>query len=677
MLDSIYTGITGVRSHQERINVISNNVANINTIGFKGGRASFSDVMSKTLSEGTSARNSIAATNPRQIGLGVQIGSIDTVMRQGTLQNTGIETDLAIEGDGMFIVSDGNRDFYTRDGSFAFDAEGTLIDPSTGLKVKGNIAQSDDVSGIKFEPELKELVVPFDRESEAVATTVVHLSGNLDAAGSPPQEWDENTVFGTPALHTGATGAVDLVALAGTPGPTDPPLQAKLKLTLDEAGTVSEGTLDVPIKSYSTVDELSAQLNALVNANEDLRGKVLFKSELVGANTSLVLRSAQGGANVSLTVDDASTSTVAITSLLGFTRATAALGGASSAAAAAPTALNELANVGRALTSGDVVRITGVKPSGDRFDGDFTFATGSDDLRSLLDSVQDAYGGGVTVNLDDITGKLLVTDTNGRVTGLSINMSLIDQAATADLKSALLGDNAPFEFSTNTQIFDEQGQSHSLSFTFTKSLVDNEWDWVSTMDGVTPDAGNVGKAIFNSDGTIDSFSATDGSGVLRVTPDGGVTALSVRIAIEPTDRLGGLTQFVAPSSVSVREQDGRAAGRLVSVTIEPNGHIKGQFDNGDAQVLARIPLASFSNPGGLRRLGGNLFGDTSASGPRLVGEAESEIQGTVRSRSLELSNVDLAEEFTNLIVTQRGFQASARSITTADELLSELVNLKR
>ena len=679
MLDSIYTGITGVRSHQARINVIGNNVANINTTGFKAGRVSFSDVISKTLSEGTSARNQIAATNPKQSGLGVQVGSIDTIMRQGTLQNTGIETDLAIEGDGMFVVSDGTRDFYTRDGTFAFNAEGTLIDPSTGLKVKGHIAREGQIEGEppKFQPELKDLVVPFDRESEAAATTVVHLSGNLDAAGTAPEQWDENTVFGTPAKHTGVSGALDLAALAGTPAPTDPPLEAKLKVTLNDAGAVSEGALDVPIKSYDSVDTLRNQLNALVNANEDLRGKALFTTELVGGTTSLVMRSAKGGAGVSLTVSDGSTSTVAISSLLGFTRDAIATGGAASAAAGAATSLNELSNVGRDLTDGDVLRVTGVKPNGDRFDGDFTFATGSDDLRSLLNSVQDAYGGGVTVNLDSNTGKLLVSDADGRVTGLSITMSLLDKAATTDLKSALLSGNPPFEFSTNTQVFDEQGKSHSLSFTFTKSLVDNEWDWVATVDGITPDAGNVGKAIFNSDGTIDSFTATDASSVLRVIPGTGVTPMSIRIANEPTERLGGLTQFVAPSSVSVREQDGRAAGQLVSVTIEENGHIKGQFDNGDAQVLARVPLASFSNPGGLRRQGENLFAETSASGPRRIGEAETEIQGTVRSRSVELSNVDLAEEFTNLIVTQRGFQASARSITTSDELLSELVNLKR
>ena len=122
MLDSIYIGITGVRSHQTRINVIGNNVANINTVGFKGGRVTFSDVMGKTLSEGEAARNQVSATNPRQSGLGVEVASVDTVQRQGSLQSTGINTDLAIEGEGLFVLSNGLSDFYTRDGTFDFDS---------------------------------------------------------------------------------------------------------------------------------------------------------------------------------------------------------------------------------------------------------------------------------------------------------------------------------------------------------------------------------------------------------------------------------------------------------------------------------------------------------------------------------------------------------------------------
>ena len=126
MLDSIYIGITGVSSHQTRMNVISNNISNVNTTGYKGERANFADVMSRTLSGGGPQRAQIAATNPSQSGLGVGIGSIDTIQQQGTLQMTGIDTDLAVDGEGYFVVSDGDQRFFTRDGTFAFDTNGRL-----------------------------------------------------------------------------------------------------------------------------------------------------------------------------------------------------------------------------------------------------------------------------------------------------------------------------------------------------------------------------------------------------------------------------------------------------------------------------------------------------------------------------------------------------------------------
>ena len=177
MLDSIYIGITGVSSHQTRMNVISNNISNVNTTGYKGERANFADVMSRTLSGGGPQRAQIAATNPSQSGLGVGIGSIDTIQQQGVLQMTGIETDLAVDGEGYFVVSDGDQRFFTRDGTFAFDTNGRLYDPGTGLVVQGNLANADGT----FNSEVADLIIPLDRESEAIATTTIRISGNLDA----------------------------------------------------------------------------------------------------------------------------------------------------------------------------------------------------------------------------------------------------------------------------------------------------------------------------------------------------------------------------------------------------------------------------------------------------------------------------------------------------------------
>ncbi|MFH1570566.1 MAG: flagellar hook-basal body complex protein [Gemmatimonadota bacterium] len=686
MIDSIYTGITGVRSNQTRMNVIGNNVANINTTAYKAGRATFSDVMSKTLGEGTAARQDVSATNPRQSGLGVQVASIDTVQRQGSLQATGIDTDLAIEGEGLFIVTDGTRDLYTRDGTFAFDVDGKLMDPATGLVVKGNLAQDATTPGqVQFSAELKELSIPLNQESKAQATKYVTLAGNLDASGGSPRIWTEDTVFGQPARHAGLTAGQ--LANFNTQLDGANPGDAKLKVTVSEGGAVSGGTLDLPIKQYGTIAVLRDQLNALVNADDSLRGKVIYSQELVGGATSLVLRSLAGGENVSVTVDNAATSGMLISSLLGFTKGASQTGQAASISASASTPLNDLANVGKDLTDGDILRFTGVKPNGEQFEGEFIYDKNvRNNLGHLFAAVEDAYGG-VRAGLDANTGQLILTESTGsssatqgttRIVGFDVTFSLLDKATTdAELKSGLLGDQSDYEFSTNTQVFDDQGQAHSLTFTFNKGLVENEWNWTATIDGYQPVSGNVGKAAFLPDGTVDNFEATDGS-VLSFAPSSGATPMEITAnSTDPAGTFGGLTQFVASSSVAVRDQDGRASGRLVSVSIEDNGHVRGLFDNGDSQVFARVALAAFGNPGGLRREGGNLFAETVSSGTARVGEATTEIAGGIRSGSVEMSNVDLAEEFTNMIVTQRGFQASARSITTSDELLSELVNLKR
>ena len=657
MLDSIYIGITGVGSHQTRLNVISNNIANVNTTGYKGERVNFSDVMSKTLSEGGPQRAQISATNPSQTGLGVRVGSIDTVQNQGTLQTTGIDTDLAIEGDGFFIVSDGNQRFFSRDGTFSFDTNGRLYDPGSGFGVQGNLANADGT----FKSEVEDLVIPLDRESQAVATTNIRISGNLDASGSGTGApvWTGKTLFGLPARLTSNPNPgfpLDLTALG----------DAGLKVKITEGTKIIESTLNVPAKSYADRVALVSELNSQISVNGALKNQVLFKTNDFG---QLILRTVDGGDQASIEVDNADPN-VNVATQLGFAVAAAQQG----AKAFSTDTINSLSNIGADLTDGDIIRFTGVKPNGERFDGRFTFQRDtSDKVDNLLTAVSNIYGG-VKAGLDPDTGQFILTDavTEDRIVGFEVNFSLLD----AGVGSGLFGDQPPFEFSTNTQVFDQKGTAHSLTLLMTKGVVDNEWSWVATMDGLTPQAGNNGKVIFNEDGTLRSFESADKSPII-FQPGEGTPQMSVDIGADSTEQLGGLTQFVAPSSVSVREQDGRASGSLVSVNFQPNGNIIGLFSNGTSENMGRVSLASFGNEDGLIRQGSNMFMQTEASGQAVIGQAESTVQGSIRSGQIEMSNIDLATEFTNMIVTQRGFQANARSITTSDELLSEVVNLKR
>ena len=657
MLDSIYIGITGVSSHQTRMNVISNNISNVNTTGYKGERANFADVMSRTLSGGGPQRAQIAATNPSQSGLGVGIGSIDTIQQQGTLQMTGIETDLAVDGEGYFVVSDGDQRFFTRDGTFAFDTNGRLYDPGTGLVVQGNLANADGT----FNSEVADLIIPLDRESEAIATTTIRISGNLDASssGSGAPVWTGSTSFGLPARLTSSPNPgfpLDLTDLE----------DGGLMIRITSGTEETESMLNIPAKSYEDRLELVAELNSQISVNGALKNKVLFKTNELG---ELILRSVEGGDQVSIEVDNADPD-VNVASRLGFTAGTVETG----VRASDTDALNDLANIGADLTDGDVIRFTGIKPNGERFDGSFTYEEGvSDGADQLFAAVSNVYGS-VDAGIDPETGQFILTDENtqDRIVGFEINFSLLDSG----IGSGIYGDQPPFEFSTNTQVYDEQGNPHSLTLNFTKGIVDNEWSWVATVDGITPAAGNNGKVVFNEDGTLRTFESSDQSPIV-FQPGEGTPKMSIEIGADSTDRLGGLTQFVADSSVSVREQDGRTSGSLVSVSFQPDGNIVGLFSNGTSENMGRVSLASFGNADGLMRQGGNMFVQTEASGEAVVGAAESTVQGSIRSGQIEMSNVDLAAEFTNMIVTQRGFQASARSITTSDELLTEVVNLKR
>ncbi len=654
MIDSIYTGITGIQSHQTRMNVVSNNIANVNTNGFKSGRVTFSDVMGRTLSEGSGPRGGVAATNPQQSGQGVRVSSIDVNMSQGSLQSTGIDTDLAVEGEGFFVVGDGQNTAYTRDGSFLFDKTGKLIDPGTGMVVQGNLARDDGT----FKSETEGLVVPLDRESKAKASTKINLSGNLDVSGDGQGEpvWSTNTTFGLPASQAG-TASLDYTGFTSGAG---------LKVTIDKGGQITESTLSIPPRTFEDRLTLVAELNAQINVNGTLKGKVIFKANDLG---QVVLRSTEGGEQVKLSVDNADPN-ANVVAALGLAPQTPTPG----QMASGTTLLNELANIGQDLTDGDVLRFSGTKPTGERFDGIFTYANGTTDkVADLLKVVESAYGS-VKAGLDPDTGKLILTDeiSGDRVVGFDLNMSLLDKGP----GSGIFGDKPPFSYSTNTQVYDEKGDVHSLTVNFTKSTVGNEWNWVATVDGLTPQAGNNGTAIFNEDGTLRTFDASDKSPLVFQT-GGGTPELRIDLAAAGNERLGGLTQFVAPSSVSVRDQDGRASGSLIEVNIEDNGNIRGLFSNGESQVMGRVLLASFTDPEGLKRVGDNLFSQTEASGQPVVGAAQSTVQGRIRAGSLEMSNVDLANEFVTMMVTQRGFQANARTITTADDLLNELVNLKR
>src|SRR6056297_2392241 len=194
MMRSLYAGVSGLQNHQTRMDVIGNNIANVNTTGFKKGRVEFQDMLSQTMSGAARPTEEVGGVNPKQVGLGMNIASIDTIHTQGSMKTTGVMSDVAIQGDGFFILRAGNKQFHTRAGSFGLDENGTLVNPANGMRVQGWNAQTDEAGTfINTAADVENLVIPVGSKHPASATTEVELACNLDKR--------------TPLIPAGATAA--------------------------------------------------------------------------------------------------------------------------------------------------------------------------------------------------------------------------------------------------------------------------------------------------------------------------------------------------------------------------------------------------------------------------------------------------------------------------------------
>jgi flagellar hook protein FlgE len=394
MLRSLFAGISGLRAHQQMMDITGNNISNVNTTGYKASQAVFEDALSQSLKEAGAPQTRAGGTNPAQIGLGVRLAGINTNFNQGSVQNTGRSTDLMISGDGFFVVQAGADQFYTRAGAFSFDSEGKLVTPD-GARVQGWV--TDATGAVNTQTAPADVVLPTGALMQPRATDTVTVSGNL-------------------------------------PGNT-----------------------------------------------------------------------------------------------------------------------------------------TGTAP--------------------IVTSIT-AY---------DVKGQpMTVSATFTKVTPLSWSVQVTDGTNTTPPQNIT---------------FDQRGQNPSVT---------------------------------------------------TIAIPGGLTV-----------NLAGITGYAGASTVAAVSQTGYGMGELQSFTISPDGMLVGVFSNGQKQSLAQVAVASFSNAPGLEKASDSRYRSSVNSGTPQLGQAGLGGRGLVQSGSLEMSNVDLAQEFTSLIIAQRGFQANSKVISASDELLQDLVNLKR
>ena len=568
MMRSLYSGVAGLKTHQTRMDVIGNNIANVNTTAYKSSSMTFSELMSQTTQKasGANATTGVGGTNAKQIGLGVKAGAINTaITTQGSAQSTGNPFDIMITGDNFFVVSNGSENFFTRDGSFYVDGAGNLAMTSTGYNVMGwgvdettgNIKQ-DTVTALRIMSAANMTYPP-------EATTKANISGILD----------QNDKDVTSA--NGKTVNLNFFDARG--------YSYTAKFTFKQSGG-------------DKTNEYSLELNKIL----DSTGKEIDISGITFGEQNLeqTLSSKLSLNTDSYKWDDA-TKTLQTT-------------------ATPPETVAELDKIfknGALITDKDK----------------------AEEVQKNLDAIAKAYG--YEGSTDEFL-KLYTTGKAGQVTvqkmleNMSQNMTGDDILPKAKNEELTMTGR---KFDGAKVVFDkDSGKLQSINNSTTN---------LSTTLNFPASMGNF------SNITIDLSECTnyDNKGTSTVGATSG-----------DLDGLG----------------TGRRLGDMIGVSIQKDGMIYASYDNGMTKLLGQIATAAFANASGLEKEGDNLYSATLNSGEfDGIGVDITAGGGYMSTGQLEMSNVDLSSEFTEMITTQRGFQANSRIITVSDTLLEELTNLKR
>jgi flagellar hook protein FlgE len=506
MLRSLYAGVSGLRNNQVRMDVIGNNIANVNTVAFKAGRVTFKEGFAQLLQGASRPPGDQGGINPIQIGLGMQVGSIDQIFNQGNLETTGLNTDVAIQGDSFFVVRKGNQSFYTRAGNFQVDALGQLVSPANGFIVQGRMYENGQI-----QDGIQDIRLPFGQKVSAKPTTEATLAGNLNAS-APIFQGDFNDPIDRAKPINEKAWTESQIAVFDSQGS-----KHDIKIQMWKTGPNTWDWRIDPIASALTQD---------------------FQTDGAAPPSDIQLPTPPSGYEIL-------PANVKVTSSTGTEYAT---------------------------------------PS------DWSFSGGPPPA---------------------------VQFTNNMPANSEIKISYF---------------MSPTAAVANT---------NGGTFTFDQAGIMNT-NITAALDFAVPGANPV---------------------QINLKLNGGVN---------------GLTQFASTASTAVlRDQNGYTAGTLQNFSIDRFGLITGFFTNGTTSSLARIVLADFNNPSGLLRIGDNMLQESANSGGAVLGFALEGSQSQLTSGALEMSNVDLAQEFTNMIVAQRAFQANGKVVSTSDDMLQELMTIKR
>ena len=632
---SFYIPTAALNEQKKTLELLGENIANLNTPGYKTRRITFVET------------------------LGTVAGVSQLMFKQGAVTYTGNVTDLAIKGDSFFIVKKGEEKFYTRAGAFSVDSSGKLVNVD-GYVVQGWMEDIRGGSGAEATSTITDIVIDPDLIMPAKATENVWLAGNLNAGLESTREvWATGSAFTKKATLVSSGITFPLNVTAG--------VNDQFKITFDpQFGETITEELTLTAGTYNDIDSLVTEINNQINAS-DLKGKV----EAVNAGGSLKFRAIDGYSGTTLTL---SSGTNDVLSDLGFVDGVSSTSGE---LADESTELNDLLQVTTSLVTGDSFNIVGKNRDGESVSGTFTYTDGAT-LGDLVDTINNIYSGYSTAKLEN--GKIVLEDDEVGDSSTTISLSASDGNTGLMSVPSFVNTESGYtaRVSTSMVVYDSLGESHNLTINFTKTENTGEWNWeIVASSGETIVKGGSGKVLFDSNGSLMSFIYDGGVDALTLSLSNGAEDLVIRLHADEQEGItAGITQFNAVSTLHTKHQDGKESGTLNDFKIRSDGAIIGYFTNGEEAKLAQIALAEFANPSGLKRVGGSNFISTGESGVPNIGKAES-LGSTIESGSLELSTVDLADQFTKMIEAQRAYQAAARVISTLEQIADETTRLKR
>ena len=696
MMRSLFSGVSGLRTHQTRMDVIGNNIANVNTTAFKSKQMNFSDMLYQTTQAATGANeaNGTGGTNPRQIGLGVKGAAINTTITQeGANQSTGNPFDLKITGEAFFVVSDGTNTFYTRDGSFDVDDAGNLCMASTGYIVQGwGVDQNGDivqgsVGGINVtamdtfgadstkEARISGIIDANDSEFENRAKGGKSVTVDLfDKAG-----YAYNMKFGIlPTLNT-QTSTRDITNRENeyTLGDIFKVDISKLTFTYDNGNKIFSDS-----QSPELMDDLEDKIWEYVSGQMSTQSSTAYGIQgnytLGDSNSSTVtvdlgrFITAAGYTDKTLTDSNLKTLTlnVEFSGETGFCSSSIFSAGQPTY----PLSDEEKANVSK-ISDEAALRLyrAGTLAPGNNawvvYNLDTSKVSNVNNGQALITSIQQTY---LDDNDNTVTDYVFKDGSNDTDLIDNITREQYDDI----VKLLKLGTPNPNQI-TNTYITQESKAINTAQ----------KGSYDITLLAITDANGreiNI-DALQNGGTTSWNIQYDEGTGEFRYVGQEGNDSFTVNLStlganfdnvdVDISGTVDGNNE--KKCSVTGKKLDGRRIGTRSGVSVGTDGIVTALYSNGMSRKLGQICVSTFPNAMGLENAGDNLYQTTASSGDPALVDIKASGTGSITSGILEMSNVDLSQEFTNMITTQRGFQANSRIITTSDTLLEELINLKR